>query len=219
MHPLDKGLLMLGAALPNASYESLADWSFGRRNGALAQLGLSCFGPKPGAWTRCMHCGEQLEVDLDFRKLAEGAADTGRAEGESIVVRGRSFRLPTSRDLALAAQEADSRSAAVRLVERCAMVAGNGPNWSDEELDEVGASMALADPMGEITFYFGCPDCGTEGNAALDIATFIWEQIEARAKRLIFEVHRLASAYGWTETEILALSDHRRALYLEMVQA
>jgi len=38
-------------------------------------------------------------------------------------------------------------------------------------------------------------------------------------RRLLVEVHALASAYGWSEQEILSLSDARRRLYLEMVQA
>jgi hypothetical protein len=41
----------------------------------------------------------------------------------------------------------------------------------------------------------------------------------ARARRLLIEVHSLASAYGWSETDILSMSEPRRALYLEMVQA
>ncbi|HUD55174.1 MAG TPA: hypothetical protein VMR02_08095 [Terracidiphilus sp.] len=44
-------------------------------------------------------------------------------------------------------------------------------------------------------------------------------QIEARARRLLYEVHTLAAAYGWSEREILSLSAPRRALYLEMVRA
>ena len=32
------------------------------------------------------------------------------------------------------------------------------------------------------------------------------------------EVHTLASVYGWTEREILSLSEPRRAFYLEMVR-
>jgi hypothetical protein len=217
MHPLDQGLLVLGAALPDASYESLADWPFGRRNRALAQVELSCFGPNPGAWTRCTECGEKLEVELDFRNLASGALEEGQFE--PIVIKGRRFRLPTSRDLALAAQEPDTRSAAVRLIETCATEAQNVPVWSDEDLEEVGDRMALADPMAEVTFNFTCPECAHEGNATLDIAAFIWEEMEARAKRLIYEIHSLASAYGWTEKEVLALSEHRRARYLELVQA
>ncbi len=43
--------------------------------------------------------------------------------------------------------------------------------------------------------------------------------MEARAKRLLSEVHALASAYGWSEREILGLSVARREFYLGMVRA
>jgi hypothetical protein len=43
--------------------------------------------------------------------------------------------------------------------------------------------------------------------------------VEAAAKRLLGEIHNLASAYGWSEDAILSLSNSRRALYLQMVQA
>jgi hypothetical protein len=43
--------------------------------------------------------------------------------------------------------------------------------------------------------------------------------VEARARRILQEVHTLASSYGWHEAEILALGDTRRAMYLQMVQA
>jgi hypothetical protein len=33
------------------------------------------------------------------------------------------------------------------------------------------------------------------------------------------DVHELASAYGWRESEILALSPQRRQAYLELVRA
>jgi hypothetical protein len=78
--------------------------------------------------------------------------------------------------------------------------------------------MAQADPMAEILLTLRCPVCDNEWSAALDIATFLWAEIEARAKRILFEVHALASAYGWTEKEVLSLSEHRRALYMGMVQ-
>ena len=219
LHPLDRGLLVLSAAFPDVPCERMADWPLGRRNGALARLGLSCFGPNPWAWTSCTQCGEKLEVDVDFRNLANGAMENGSGAGETITVKGRSFRLPTSRDLALAALETDARSAAIRLAETCALEPGDTRLWPDEDLEEVGEGMALADPMAEVTFHFCCPACGNEGNADLDLASFIWEEFAARARRLAVEIHRLASAYGWTESEILALSELRRALYLDMVQA
>jgi hypothetical protein len=62
-----------------------------------------------------------------------------------------------------------------------------------------------------------CSSCGHKWEAPFDIVAFFWTEINAAAHGLLREVHALASAYGWTESEILALSPARRRCYLEMV--
>ncbi len=81
--------------------------------------------------------------------------------------------------------------------------------------------MAQADPLAETRLALECPSCAHAWEESFDIAGFLWEEIEARARRIVFDVHALASAYGWTEAQILALSavSRRRALYLEMARA
>jgi hypothetical protein len=54
---------------------------------------------------------------------------------------------------------------------------------------------------------------------SLDPVTFFWSELQATARRILLQVHTLASAYGWSEREILGLSDTRRSLYLQMVNA
>ena len=49
-----------------------------------------------------------------------------------------------------------------------------------------------------------------------DIATVLWTELAGLARSLIEEVDALASAYGWSEREILALSGRRRRAYLEL---
>ena len=217
LHPIDQGLLALSAAFPETPYETLADWPLGRRNTALARLRVLCFGRKLQAWLTCTRCGEKLEFEMDG-----GTFDTDDPRGEyfpmgPIVVRGHSFRLPTSRDLAVVVRETDAQSAAVRLIEACRVEAGEPLDWSQEDLDSVGERMALADPMAETRLTLICPSCGNECDEALDMAAFLWTEVEGRAKRLLLEIDAIARAYGWTEGEILSLSDRRRALYLEMV--
>jgi len=51
----------------------------------------------------------------------------------------------------------------------------------------------------------------------LDIVAFFWEEISAKANRLLEEVHTLALAYGWNEMDILSMSVRRRQFYFEMV--
>ena len=219
LHPLDQGMLALGAALPDAPEETLADWPLGRRNMALAQLRCASFGPRLLGWTACSRCGEKLEVEFDARLLSDDAANQGPGLEEPIVVNGRSFRLPTTRDLANAARETDARRAAIRLVESCHLNAEGSAAWSDEDLEQIGQKFALADPLAETRLALRCPVCENEWEENLDIVSFLWREIEARARKLLFEIHALASAYGWTEADILSLSDRRRTLYLELAQS
>jgi hypothetical protein len=239
-HPLDRALLALGAAFPETPYERFADWPLGRRNKALVDLRCKCFGARIAGWTSCAACGENLEFDLDGRALTivgmnPDERSYANQQDESIVVNQRSYRLPTSRDLAKVAQETDPRRAAIRIVENCrlAPAAPHAPIehvanslsvpsselWSDEELDEIGEQMALADPLAETRLTLHCPKCENDWEEALDIIAFLWAEIEAHARRLLWEIHSLASAYGWSETEILSLSELRRARYVEMVQS
>ncbi len=215
LHPVDQGLLALRAALPKASQDSLADWPLGRRNRALVALRCSCFGPSLKAWTSCNRCGEKLEFEVDGE--AWGASSD---HVEPIVVKGHSFRSPTSRDLARAAGETDLGLAIRRLVAGCLVDSADSlEEFSDEQLREIGEQMAAADPLAETRLTLHCPECGEQWEESLDIVSFLWAEIEARAKRALFEVHTLASAYGWSEQEILSLSESRRALYLERILA
>src|SRR5580698_5428520 len=95
MHPLDQGLLALGAALTDASQGIPADWPLGRRNQALIELRCACFGPRLQAWFACAQCAEKMECELDGAALAH-APDAGSAAGSGpLIVGGRQFRLPT----------------------------------------------------------------------------------------------------------------------------
>jgi hypothetical protein len=44
----------------------------------------------------------------------------------------------------------------------------------------------------------------------------VWAEVDVRARRLLADVATLARTYGWTEPEVLALSEARRAAYLRL---
>jgi hypothetical protein len=215
LHPIDQGLLAVRTAFPETRDESVADWPLGRCNRALAELHCACFGPRLSGWTTCRECGEKLEFNVDGRALVE----TGAAPAEDAVAIGeRTFRLPTSRDLARIAEAAEPADAARSLLDLC-LVAGDAAAWSEEEIEAAGERMAAADPLAEVRLDFKCPACGETFDENLDLASFLWSELEGRAKRLLMDVHLLARAYGWSEAEVLALSPVRRKFYLEMVGA
>ena len=217
LHPLDRALLVLGTNREDAS--DLADWPLGRRNQALADLRCSCFGPNLQAWISCSYCDERLEFELEVPALVSSRLNGKRLSNEPVKINGHSFRLPNSRDLARVALANDPHAAAVGLLEACRVDNGTSPVWSDADLDQIGEQLAIADPLAEIRLQFNCPMCANQWEETLDLAAVLWAEIEAYAKRILLEIHGLASAYGWTEKEILSLNSNRRLLYLEMVQA
>jgi hypothetical protein len=215
LHPVDRGLLALHTAFPATSYDTLAGWPLGARNGALAEVFENWFGAGLEAWAACEACGEQLEFEMSTRVLTVQHAAPAAAES-AVAVGSHRFRLPSSRDVALAAREPTAELAAARLLRICWIGSGEPPSFSDREIEEAGEQLALADPLAEARVRLTCPDCGHEWDDTLDLALFIWAEVEARAKRLLLDVHQLARAYGWTEGEILALSERRRRFYLDM---
>jgi hypothetical protein len=48
--------------------------------------------------------------------------------------------------------------------------------------------------------------------------SFFWQELDDWADRVLRDVHELASAYGWPENEILALSPRRRQCYLDLIR-
>ena len=159
-----------------------------------------------------------MEFEMDGQKLLNENADEPLSDS-TVVVKSHAFRLPNSRDLSLAARATDSRAAAISLLECCRLDATPLADMSVEEMEEVGEQMALADPLAELRLTLQCPACHEQRVETLDINGFVWAEIEARARRLLWEVHTLAYAYGWSEGEALSLSAARRARYLEMVRA
>ncbi|EXU69382.1 hypothetical protein Z951_04165 [Streptomyces sp. PRh5] len=73
-----------------------------------------------------------------------------------------------------------------------------------------------ADPAADVTLSVACPECGEATRAELDIASYLWAELDHWARDLLLDVHLLATAYGWSEPQILALSPLRRRYYLEL---
>jgi hypothetical protein len=216
LEPLDRGVLAAHAASQGS--ENIADWPLGRRNRALAQLHCAAFGGVLSGWTRCHGCGEQLEFEFDSHSVAN--AELEPAERRLVTVGEWLFRLPTSRDLAVAAHETSEPAATRRLLSTCR--AGPEPaaaDWSEDDVRAIEERLAEADPLAEIRLHFDCPACSASFDESLDLGHFVWAKIESLAKRILRDVHLLASAYGWSESQILALSPARRSAYLEMVLA
>ncbi|HYN19683.1 MAG TPA: phage baseplate protein, partial [Thermoanaerobaculia bacterium] len=95
----------------------------------------------------------------------------------------------------------------------------SAPDFAPEDLSTLAAVLLEADPGAELLLDVGCPACSTQWKELLDVAAFFWAELESRSRRVLSEVHLLARAYNWRESEILALSPRRRRHYLELLGA
>lgn len=216
-HPLDRGLLLFALAEPEADPETLAEEPLGRRNEALLRLRLATFGGEVQGFLDCPECDARMELRLDGGELLASAP----ARSDVVRVQGRSFRLPTTRDLAAILPGTSSEEPALRLLQRCSDGTDGAmdPAQALRILESVEDAMERADPMAQIGLEVSCEACGHRWTAFLDMVDFLWEELEAYALRLLDEIHILASAYGWTERTVLTLSETRRSAYIRRILA
>jgi hypothetical protein len=198
--PVGRSLAL--AAVSGRPLDELAALPIGRRDALLLELHA---GETLDATAACPACGEQAEFSVDTAALIARAEDAKLGDG----------RPPDSNDVAAAAATGDAEAAERVLLERCA----GSADLSADERAAVVAALAEADPLVEVLVDVSCPACGVEFVADLDIGAFVWAGVRARAGRLMLEVDTLARAYGWTEAEVLALGERRRAAYLELAEA
>ena len=224
-HPVDRALLLLAYALPELPAEKLLALSVGQRNVRLLRTRQLMVGDRLEGLVTCPQCKESLEFHVQVTQLLLPEPEIQVQEVAIDAWRVR-YRLPNSLDLAALLSSQQSLPAARQmLIERCLLAASrDGENISIGDLPEkvilqVANAMSEADPLADMRFTLTCHACGHEWLAAFDIVTFFWEELAAQAKRLLREVHQLARAYGWRESEILAMSSQRRRTYLELVGA
>lgn len=222
--PAARPLLMLAAARPDLPAEDLATLPVGRCNEVLLQDRQATFGDHLDGDVSCPHCGERLEVEVRPTDLLVGA-DREESPQDVIAAIGVEvrFRPPAHADL-LAASVAGNADAAIHvLLARCVLSAGrDGESVAVAELPaEVVAAlddaMARCDPHADLRLAASCAGCANTFELAVDPCGLYWAELAERARQLVTDVHRLASAYGWSERDILRIDPVRRDAYLELI--
>lgn len=209
-HPAQRALVLLAAALPQASAAERAALDLGLRDWHLMRLRADWFGPALPSVAQCPHCHALLDLDLDAHALLDPPPES--CAPVATLDDGRRFRLPNGGDLLAISTQANLQRAEEALLQRCALDAGE---CSDADQRRVDALLsALAAERGR-SLMLTCTECGADWTVDLDPAAYLWDEIAARAATLLDQVHRLALAYGWDEADILALDPLRRAAYLE----
>ncbi|MGK5733618.1 hypothetical protein [Streptomyces sp. URMC 124] len=223
--PQDRALLLARTAVGDT--EPVADLTLAGLHALLLGFRERAFGSSLPCATDCPACGEPLEVAVETAELRPPAPAPAPASAPVLGARtepptgsfraaGRevTYRALTLSDLlAVAPGGRDSRRA---LLQRCvvATTPDAGP-LPGHVLEEVARRLPGVDPGAETAVALECPGCGHSWSAELDVPGHLWAEIEGYARRLLYEVHALARAYGWTERDVLAVSPARRRFYLE----
>ena len=229
--PAQRALELLAVAYPETPRSSWAALSIGQRDASLLALREELWGPRMAAAVVCPGCRERLELVLDTREILKMAPAPHQNRASSLIplsVAGytMTFRIPTSLDVAEASDQADNEEDFSELIiERCIVTAQQGEapvefhQLPTEVIAKVVDQIAEADPLADIELDLTCPSCKQGWSAVFDIVSFLWTEIEVWAWRILSDVHTLARAYRWPESEILNLTPLRRQFYLEMVGA
>jgi endogenous inhibitor of DNA gyrase (YacG/DUF329 family) len=218
--PAGRALLLHRTARPDLDDRTLPELPVGEREADLFALRRTLFGERMQVRMDCAECGADMEFELDAGEFARTPGE--RPDPAVRVEHGGwrvEFRLPAVADLTAAARTPDPRAA---LLARCLVTAehdGRAVTAADLPAAvqrRIAEAAEAADPAADVTLNVACPECGRATRAELDIASYLWTELDAWARDLLLDVHLLATAYGWSEPEILALSPLRRRYYLEL---
>jgi hypothetical protein len=214
-HALDRSALLTAWARPELPADAIADLPLGEITESVLRLRAASFGARIRAHVDCGRCGQRLELNLAISDLLQPVP------ARPVELAGWRVRPACLRDLASVVHERDAGCAARALLARCmpGAPADEAATWPDATVREIEDALEAADPNADLAFEVHCEACGHCGTAQLDAGALLWDEIDAWARALLGEVHVLASAYGWTEREILGLTPARRAAYLAMAGA
>ncbi|MFI2372837.1 hypothetical protein [Streptomyces sp. NPDC018833] len=218
--PPVRALLLAAAAAPAG--EEVADRPLAALRSLLLDLRCGSFGDVLPCTIDCPACDESLEVMVGAEELrATPGTGTAPAHGPGPMTAGLTagsyqitYRALTGRDL-LGLVPADPQARRT-LLSRC-VVSVEPPTDAlpDEVLEEVAQRLPDVDPGADTVLSLNCPRCHHEWWAALDVADHLWAEVDAYARRLLHDIHVLARAYGWSESDVLTVSPARRQFYLE----
>lgn len=217
--PLDRTLLILQAADPARA--DLASLPVAECDRLLLCLRQATFGDRMTSLANCPDCGLSQEFELSAAELLSAYHQNAGWE-KTIEVQGYRVRLRPllCRDLSEAAGCKGIEEASRLLMSR-AIAQANSPQGEviiPELPDAVwqAVEQELSEREREVTLDIVCHQCGHCWAPLFDIGSYLWDELESEARRLLIDVAALASRYGWSEADILSMSPFRRHAYLNL---
>jgi len=209
-----------------AAFDDLITWTLARRLQALLQIRLA---EQPEAKlsvaAACGACRGGFEFELELARFVQPlgidrdppALAWPSPDGHALTV-----RLPCAADLqAWQAQGLHSSAQlAAALVETMDGLSPSAGFMLPESWAEALAEhLAEADPLTAMSVAAACPECGQHNDVDVDLEGLLLEGFARTQRQLLDDLARIASAFHWSETQILALPAWRRARYLARIDS
>lgn len=190
----------------------------GRTAGLLRLLAVTDGVDHLSLQARCqvLSCKEQFEFELPLTLMTEQAP--GSDPVQVVLDGGRlvSLRRANGQDLReWRKQRMASRGEAVAAMLENLLVDGQAML---EDEPALAKALSALDPLVAFTVSCACPVCAFPNEVEVDLENIALTRLKQRQFALLREIHQLASRYGWTEAEILAVPTKRRACYLAMIE-
>jgi hypothetical protein len=222
-------VIACGAADPAgapAPEEDVWRWTLPRRMQALLAAARASGAARVFALARCPRpeCGERTEIELELDSLALAPGpDSFSWQGEGSRL---TLRLPRGDDQRrwLEAPPPDAPELPLQMATGLVCEVDGAPREAAWRLPEpwlqgVEDAFAEHDPLTALSIAAACSGCGGELSAEIDLEELLLQELERAQQDLLSDVHTLASAYHWSEAEILGLPAWRRASYLAALRA
>jgi hypothetical protein len=194
-----------GSALP------LAELSVSQIDRLLAALYAELYGQQAECRVRCGGCGEGYEFVLDLTAL-QSAQDAARpppcdAQGGWEIGEDCRIRAPRLDDLERATTPA-------QLLDR--LLVGGQAEGREAELLEF---LERAAPLLSLDLAAACPHCARQQSVRFDLARYLAQRLHGERPFLLRETHLIASRYGWSHSEIMALGRDDRRAYARLIES
>ena len=182
------------------------------RDRILGLLYAASYGDKVTATADCHACGEPFDVDFSMSAFVDALNPPEPAPAPDsagwIVADGVKFRFPTGAD-EIAVDGLAPDAAETALAARCV---------ADGPADMAERAMSRIAPLGDRLLDASCPACATTQALSFSIQHFVLGAILADRAQLTREIHRIASAYGWSLGDILSLPRSRRRMLAHLIE-
>jgi hypothetical protein len=203
-----------------AGTHGFAALSVADRDRLLAAVYRAQFGDRVEGITRCGACAEGFEFGFSLTELI-ASLDAGRRiratgpdpDGYYRLPDGTRFRVPTVCDLEACATVPPG-TAARALLERC--IADPSRPFRRRAVE---SAMERIAPVLSVDVQAACPHCGRAQKVAFSLEEFLLRSLARERRFLTHEIHRLASAYGWSLGDILRMSREDRRSLVRRVEA